>query len=564
MTDVDGSAARMIAERLVEADDSALSELFAERRLSPDAAPASHWRDFFDAAETLLQPDAVAAALSALPRDDLAALAAGSPLATLTLTDDDGRALPGVVERLAGRGITPTPASTPDRADPVAAGHAAERTFTTLSALSDIILAAMTAPLARVGTGAMSATERRRLVEQQIVQTPEEADVLVRFAAAVGLMRGHQRHIGTTQEGARWVALSTPERWSWIADRLRSALPAGLRSDGGWIDPALWAGAYPLDDDWPAKARGWLEFARLIGLVADGERPTEPEWARALREGADPDPSALVALLPHEVDRVYLQNDLTAISPGPLAPALDARLRGMAVRESHAQASGYRFTEASISRALSAGETAESMREFLGELSLTGLPQPLDYLLERAAERHGLVRVSQDPSTGQTIVSSPDHDLLRTLAVDQSLGALGFVADGALLRSRASRDTAYWALADARYPVVAIDDDGSVVSLDRRRIVPDAAEGPDYGPLIARLREGQGADAEAAWLDRELDAAIRAKTLLVVTVNMPDGSARELTLEPTGLGGGRLRGRDPGADVERTLPTSLIASVRRA
>lgn len=77
MTDVDGSAARMIAERLVEADDSALSELFAERRLSPDAAPASHWRDFFDAAETLLQPDAVAAALSALPRDDLAALAAG-------------------------------------------------------------------------------------------------------------------------------------------------------------------------------------------------------------------------------------------------------------------------------------------------------------------------------------------------------------------------------------------------------------------------------------------------------------------------------------------------------
>jgi len=102
------------------------------------------------------------------------------------------------------------------------------------------------------------------------------------------------------------------------------------------------------------------------------------------------------------------------------------------------------------------------------------------------------------------------------------------------------------------------------VSLDRRRIVPDAADGPDYGPLIARLREGQGADAEAAWLDRELDAAIRAKTLLVVTVNMPDGSARELTLEPTGLGGGRLRGRDPGADVERTLPTSLIASVRRA
>lgn len=43
---------------------------------------------------------------------------------------------------------------------------------------------------------------------------------------------------------------------------------------------------------------------------------------------------------------------------------------------------------------------------------------------------------------------------------------------------------------------------------------------------------------------------------------MPDGSERELTLEPTGLGGGRLRGRDAAAEVERTLPVGLIASVR--
>ena len=51
---------------------------------------------------------------------------------------------------------------------------------------------------------------------------------------------------------------------------------------------------------------------------------------------------------------------------------------------------------------------------------------------------------------------------------------------------------------------------------------------------------------------------------IVVVVRMPDGSERSLTLEASGLGGGRLRGRDRGADVERTLPVSSIVSVRPA
>jgi len=52
--------------------------------------------------------------------------------------------------------------------------------------------------------------------------------------------------------------------------------------------------------------------------------------------------------------------------------------------------------------------------------------------------------------------------------------------------------------------------------------------------------------------------------VIVVVVRMPDGSARSLTLEASGLGGGRLRGLDRAADVERTLPVSSIVSVRSA
>jgi hypothetical protein len=49
-----------------------------------------------------------------------------------------------------------------------------------------------------------------------------------------------------------------------------------------------------------------------------------------------------------------------------------------------------------------------------------------------------------------------------------------------------------------------------------------------------------------------------------VTVTVQDGSSVVFVLEPTGLGGGRLRGRDRKADIERTLPLSRITSVSSA
>ena len=83
-----------------------------------------------------------------------------------------------------------------------------------------------------------------------------------------------------------------------------------------------------------------------------------------------------------------------------------------------------------------------------------------------------------------------------------------------------------------------------------------------YAALIARLRAARGTDADAAWLQRELEHAAKQRTILAVEVAMPDGSARELVLEVTGFGGGRLRGRDVAGDVERTLPISSIRSTR--
>src|SRR5690606_3599293 len=150
----------------------------------------------------------------------------------------------------------------------------------------------------------------------------------------------------------------------------------------------------------------------------------------------------------------------------------------------------YRFTAESIAHAVGSGETAESLRAFLSELSLTGIPQPLDYLIERTATRHGLIRVIADAASGRTRVESDDAAVLDTLDVDQSIRPIGLVREGDVLTSGVTRDAVYWTLVDARYPVVALRPDGEPEPLRRRRLAPTAAAAEDDGHarLIATLR----------------------------------------------------------------------------
>ena len=158
------------------------------------------------------------------------------------------------------------------------------------------------------------------------------------------------------------------------------------------------------------------------------------------------------------------------------------------------------------------GETAESVREFLTALSLTGIPQPLEYLITSTAARHGLVRV-RTGAYGDTVVESAEPGVLSSIAVDQALRSLGFIRDGNSLVSRAARDVVYWSLADARYPVVAVGDRGEAAPPVRRRPArpAHATESPNsFSPLIARLRDTHATDSDAAWLGRELEQAVRA------------------------------------------------------
>jgi hypothetical protein len=565
---------RSLATWLATRDDAALARTFALRAVSPSAT----WSDFFDAADALLDAASVDRALTRLPRPALAALAAGDTEGTretlerLALVDATGEPYAIVADRVAAvrknapEALTPGSApSDPPPADPAASAAAAERAFASTGALADLLIATQHAPLSRTGAGPVSAVDRKRLTDAGAIASTEDLDDLVVIAAAARLLDATDREWAVSETAEAWLQAATVRRWALVVEGFRSSLRAGLRTpEGGYVPPASWPERYPLDPEWPVLAARTRRLAERWGLVSP--EGAEPGWARPLRGGAPADADGLSQLFPAEIDRIYLQADLSAIAPGPLAPALDLRLRRIAVRESRAQASTYRFTAESLGAGMTEGETAESVREFLTGLSLTGIPQPLEYLISRTAARHGLVRV-RTGAYGDTVVESAEAGVLSAVAVDQALRPLGFIRDGDSLVSRAARDVVYWSLADARYPVVVVDDRGEAAPAAHRR-PPRSGQTAEprhsFAPLIARLRETHATDSDAAWLGRELEQAVRGRSIIDVMVRLPDGTERSFTLEATGLGGGRLRGRDRAADIERTLPVSSIVSVRPA
>ncbi len=556
--------ARAFASALTGADDTSLARLFRRRGVGRGVA----WRDVFDAADALLDPDSVRAALGTLPRDPAHALSRAiarseavplgpgrTTLASLGLVDDHGFAYPSVAA-VAATLPDPGESDVRERA-PVDSPAAAEQALTTTASIADLLLVSYAHPVARIGTGAVGVAERRRLADAGVVKEVYDVDELIRIASLAGLVTVDGREWLVTSSARDWLESANRDRWARLAAAYLSGLPHGLVAHDALTPTDGWERALPWSETWPAELGERRRGARLLGLADEAGTPTI--WARTV----DPDLNALTAHWPQEVPQVFLQNDLSVISPGPLAPVADLRLRSMAARESHAQASTYRFSATSIRAALSRGETEESILAFLDELSLTGIPQPLRYLVHESASRHGDITVGEDPDTGRTRIVARTAALRHTLLVDQALRPLGITADGDALTTRVARDSVALALAEAHYPVAAVGTDGSYLPLRPGRIAehPEPSE-PDHAPLIARLRAATVADGDDAWLRRELELAVRDRAVLEVTVTLPDGMERVFQLEASGLGGGRLRGRDRAADVERTLPLSHITGIR--
>ncbi|GAA0640652.1 helicase-associated domain-containing protein [Streptomyces thermocarboxydovorans] len=129
----------------------------------------------------------------------------------------------------------------------------------------------------------------------------------------------------------------------------------------------------------------------------------------------------LAPQLPEPLDHVLLQADLTAVAPGPLQRPLADMLGVLADVESKGGATVYRFTPGSVRRALDAGQTAADLHAFLAAHSRTPVPQPLTYLIDDVARRHGQLRVG----AASAYVRCDDDAMLNEILADRRAAGLG-------------------------------------------------------------------------------------------------------------------------------------------
>ena len=126
--------------------------------------------------------------------------------------------------------------------------------------------------------------------------------------------------------------------------------------------------------------------------------------------------------LPAEVDHILIQSDNTAIAPGPLAQAVAQEMALLADVESRGGATVFRFSDATIRRALDHGKTGDDITKFLKATSKTPMPQPLEYLIADVAKKHGKLRVGATTS----FIRCEDQSVIASIVGDKKLEGLGF------------------------------------------------------------------------------------------------------------------------------------------
>lgn len=504
--------------------------------------------------------------------------------------DDD----PSLSPQMLGRTLPPVVLEAVDPVDRQAQDVlSSERLYAVVVEMAELVRAVTESPARELAKGGLALPETRRLAEAARVDVDDVAPMMA-AAREAGLVEPGRDGWGPGPSAETWLLSSWADRWADLVGAWLETLPREVRivldqrAETSWGEPLRtfsdWF--FPAGASWvPDRLSAFSRAAELFGLTI-GLRPTSVAVA-LLRQGVDAARQIVSTLMPVPIDQVYLQHDLTAVAPGPLAPDLDGRLRTIAEVESAGLAATYRISEAGVRRALGDGETEASLRQFLTSISSTGIPQPVDYLLTETAARHGRYRVSTLGAleSGQrggldsealrlgavSQLRSDDPALLDTVEVDQALSPLGLrrVAPDRML-CRFDAETVFWGLTDERYPVLIEDVDQQPLRspLRRRpRRAPSTVPTDQMAELVQRVTASSTDstdDTDRAWIARQLDAAVKARLTVVVTVALADGTTSELQMEPTGVGGGRVRGRDRRSDIERTLPLSSIVAVQTA
>lgn len=575
-----------LAAQLSQLDRAELETLLRARAV---ANPAGI-RDSLDLAGALLKPDSIRRALTALPSDALAALLTKS--ATLPLSDaltglvlpaDDGQisALPEVSDTLttlladaglSAAAIVDKQHPEPERVDahPVAEASrdhlATERAFETVRAVNQMLRALADQPVAMRTAIVPTAAATKRLAAAVALEQ-EQTLAYFRLLLSSQLVHATSDLCTVSASVTEWGSWSRPERFAELAEAWVSHLEQYVRvalthahlnqtNDAR----AVLRAEFPLaPDDYAARLDEALTDGTLFGLVVSGRLSTLGKHLFAGERGAAR--ANLEHAFPSSVGHVYVQPDLSVVAPGPLDPAVEEGLLNFAILESAGLASSYRISARTLEVALSAGHDEREIREFLAKHSLTGIPQPLDYLLTEATKRHGaiVVRDAVDGVDAQTrtLVWCADPAVATQLRIDRALTSL---------RLTAVNDSELITIVEPAQVTEALRDAGYAISVEAAQYAAVAAP-PVSSPadaiteLADRVFDAAQNEGVGGSIERLLELAVRQKQSIRALLKQADGSLREFRLRPVGLSNGRLRGIDEQAEVERTLPVSHLIEV---
>ncbi|MDK0521201.1 helicase C-terminal domain-containing protein [Streptomyces sp. ML-6] len=335
-----------------------------------------------------------------------------------------------------------------------------------------------------------------------------------------------------------------------------------------------------------------LNESELLGITGRGALASH---TRALLGSGPAEAAALLApLIPEPLDHVLLQADLTAVAPGPLERPLADMLSALADIESKGGATVYRFTPASVRRALDAGQSAADLHAFLAAHSRTPVPQPLSYLIDDVARRHGHLRIG----AASSYVRCDDEAVLNEILADRRSATLRLRRLApTVLAAQVDPASLLDGLREMGYAPAAESADGDVLitRAGARRTpprtppvpVPEGPPVPDgtlLGAAVRAIRAGDTAatvarkdtattsDAPAAppgslprttsaeTLATVQAAAMTGSALWIGYVNA-DGAASQRVIAPVRVEGGFVTAYDHTADEIRTYPLHRITGV---
>ncbi|MFF0160118.1 helicase-associated domain-containing protein [Streptomyces sp. NPDC005263] len=321
-----------------------------------------------------------------------------------------------------------------------------------------------------------------------------------------------------------------------------------------------------------------------------GPRPPLAPLSPAEQATASATAARLLApLLPEPLDHVLLQADLTAVAPGPLQRPLAEMLDALADVESKGGATVYRFTPGSVRRALDSGRAASDLHAFLAAHSRTPVPQPLAYLIDDVARKHGHLRVG----AASAYVRCDDDAILNEIMADKRAGVLRLRRLApTVLATQADPATLLDGLREMGFAPAAESAEGDVVitrALAHRtpprtapEPVPDGPPAPDATLLAAAVRAIRAGDLASTTPRKDTAAPVgsgelprtsAAETLATVQAAVltgealwigyvnAEGSATQRVIAPIRVEGGYVTAFDHTADEVRTYPLHRITGV---